>query len=359
MASVYIAPELNFFSPSPIGGSFTNNFDETLVSRTPVEFGSTLEFISYPYNRKCKSMCDISLSVSLQVVKKDGTAYSATDTFQPRLLNSIVTSLFKTAKVYLNNVLVFSCDDLFHLKSYIENSLNYSAKNLSGQYANSGHYPVESIKNLESLSSNSKIFDCCARLPLVNSPILLIPNVEMVIRLEWNPQSLVIVEKATDTKNTKFTESKLIVKDVKMYVKHFVLQEHIERSIDLQLRTQPAIYESKVPKLTFINIMENTRTAHFPQLFVGNHPEFLAVVMLENKTFVGLPQGDVLKFKNFKISQMNFVINNKPIPENPYTFKFSETENVFSKALSDLYAAINLRNLNKSCAVSVNNFKDD
>lgn len=356
----YIPPEVQVFSTAPKSNAYNFYNDESFTSTSPIDIESnTLEFNIPGYNHRVKALNDIYVHATLQLVKSDGKPYLESDEHQPRLINAIATSLFKNAKIYFNNVLIQNIE-LFHLKSYLENSLNISAGNLNAQYSTGGTYSVEMTSKLTDTSKDSKVFDVYSRLNLIPCPVHLIPNVSIIIRLEWSSPLVLIVEKNyTELSTAKTTKSKIIVKDLKLFVRHYELTPSLDKTIDDKLNSNvPAIYDFKGGKLTFINIPQGVRTSYNPNILHGLMPEFIACFFIKNSTFVGEATEDIFEWTHHGISEFSFVINGLHYPRIPFNFKINNNENCFARALSGLYSAVGYRGLNKSCAVNKNNYMD-
>lgn len=214
MENYFVPTNLDLFSSPPQSNAFTRVWDEELVSLVPTDLTTTLDFFSPGYHNKVKSLSEIYLSIKLQLLKKNGEKYLETDKTQPRLLNNALNSLFKTARLFLNNSHVVSIEN-YHIRSYLEFILNYSTHTAS-QYSLQGYYPPNIISNLSAMSSNSKVFDLYGKLSLINSERLLVTNTSLNVKLDFNPLSIIIVE-GSDSSNVK-TESTLKVRYFKKYV---------------------------------------------------------------------------------------------------------------------------------------------
>lgn len=129
----FIPESLNLFSNNNHSSIFIRTYEEELTSSVPVDLKTTLDFTSPAYSNRMKSLSGIYFYAKLQIVKQDGSKYLESDKNQPRLLNNICGSLFKSCKLYLNNTLVNSIEN-YHFKSYVECLLNYSNQNVKGKF---------------------------------------------------------------------------------------------------------------------------------------------------------------------------------------------------------------------------------
>lgn len=354
--SVFIPNEINLFSSSPTAVAYKSIYDEELTPLNPIDLKSGVEFHSNGYNHICKSFTEMYIGFNMQVKKHDDKLYTTTDTPQPRLLNNVGQSLFKSARIYLNNVLAYSIDMTHHYKGIIEAALNTSPSNCLTQYASSGLFPYEMISTkLPAMSSNSKLFDIYFRLNLINTPQLLLPNVSVTIRLEFNGGETLLVEGSTEDSTSKvktYTKSQVHVNDIKLYIRHYELHETFDRQIEQNLSQKHANYQFKAARISYVSIPSGQSTIHLGNIYSGIIPDLIAMAMVSNTTFAGSRESDSYEFLPFNISEFSFVVNNNRYPRVPYKFEFSETSTMFSRAFSNLYSSIKLRATNKAALMS-------
>lgn len=355
--SIYIPNEINLFSQAPTALVFKSYYDEELTPLNPIDLNSGVEFNSPGYSHVCKSFTDIYIHFQAQLLKHDDKSYTASDKFQPRFINNIGSSLFKSARIYLNNVLAYSIDNLQHYKAMFEASFNTSILNASTQFSSGGLYPHELYSKLTALSSNSKSFDIYTRLNLINVPQLLLPNVSVSIRLEFNTMESLLFENSYEESSVKATtKSKAKISEIKLYMRHYDLHETFDKQIETNLASKNAIYQFKGAKMSYFTIPSGQSNIHLGNVYSGIIPDFIACALVTNSSFMGDRNTDTFEFTHFDISEFSFLINSARFPRIPYKFEFSDEKSSFTRAFSNLYSSIKLRGNNKSSLISRENY---
>lgn len=355
--SIFIPNEINLFSTPPTAMVFKSYYDEELTPLNPIDMSSGVEFHSPGYSHICKSFTDIYIHFQAQLIKDDDKLYTSVDKFQPRFINNIGSSIFKSARIYLNNVLAYSIDNLHHYKAIFEASFNTNVVSASSQYSSCGLFPHELYSKLTNLSLNSKSFDIYSRLNLINVPQLLLPNVSVTIRLEFNTMESFIFENTYDDNSTKkSTKSKAKISEMKVYMRHYDLHETIDKQIEINLAGRHANYQFKAAKMTYFTIPANQSNVHLGNVYSGITPEFIACAFVPNTSFTGDRNSDTFEFNHFNTSDFCFLINGNRFPRIPYKFDFSEEKTSYARAFSNLYSSIKLRGNNKSSLISRENY---
>lgn len=345
--SLVLPNNLDFFSTSSVSFAFNQIYDESLLSITPLDTQSVLEFLINGQKNLARSLTDLYLHMKLQILKADGTEYKTSEK-QPRLLNNILSSLFRSAILSVNNKIVYQCENLYHIKQYIECVLNYSSHTALSQGACSGFYPIENIDKFEKIYANSAIFDVYGRINLLNTHKLLLTNVPFSVKLEFNDKKIYLLENVSSEK----TNSQLKISDVKLYVKTYELKESLSKQIEMRLQSIPAVYDHKSVKIVYVNIAKGSTSYQSNNVYNGIHPEFLVGALIPNSAFNGNGESNTFEFQHYNTKEFAFFVNNKPHPQNPYRFT---TGKCYARLLSDIYTSLNLRQVNKSIIVNREN----
>jgi hypothetical protein len=248
----HIPSELDIFSSNPYQLAIESYENHELSPVNTLDANNIVEFHCNGYTNKMKSLNDIYLYAKIQVVKSDNKLYTATEEPQGYLANGILTSLFRSCNFYLNNNLIVAVNDHFGIQEYIQLSLNFSPTVASSKLSNQGFYSASETTKLKDHTKGSKTVDLMAKLNLVNTEKLLIPNTSISIKLGFQNSDFYINETSTTstdingTATSKQSSSKLIIHDLKLYIKHAQLREqYLLYNEKLLMQKYSAIYEWK------------------------------------------------------------------------------------------------------------------
>lgn len=353
----FVPQELDVFSSNPFQLAVQGTEQHILVPVNAVDGQNSLEFFCMSYPNKLKVLDEIYLSASIQIVKNDGTLYTEKDKEQGHLVNSALLSLFKSCSIYLNNTLVNSINDNFGLQEYIQTTLNYSPSVAASKLSNAGFFK-EAIK-LKNLTKNSNNIDLMAKLNLMNCDKLLVPNVSLGVKLTFQtPDWYFIEEKGGTSEAPTYTKSKLIIKDLKLYVKHIHVRDpyllHLETTL---AKGFLANYEFKYAQTSVVTLAANQMSCNITNLYNGVRPSLLLMCFAPNGSYVGNRNTDPLIFSHNNLIQFNFTINNERVPINPFQLTYEEGKvSKYSYIFHNLYSSLGLSYENADTLVSKENF---
>lgn len=354
---LFVPSEVDVFADPINNYSFDSYYDEECMSTIPLDTNSSLVFNVPGYQARAKSLTELHLGLKFQILKADGTLYEKTDKIQTRAVNNILNSLFKSIKLYLNNTQVYSIDSYNHLKGLIESYLNYSHTSTLGQYSAQGLFPIDNQKKLAELTQNSQLVDLYGRLNIVNLHKILISNVDLKIRLDFNEKKIILIESELNAsapkvegEERKKTQGTFKVSECRLYVRSYYLKSGIDKQIEATLRSSPAVYDFKKAVMLTYNLPENTSSATYPMVYSGLAPELVIFFMLQNDVLLGNNE-DSAEFHHFNCSEFTFLFNNEPKPLNSFRFNFAEGKKEYIRALSSLYNSINISNTNESILI--------
>lgn len=228
-----------------------------------------------------------------------------------------------------------------------------------GQYAANGLFPSNLLSNLTSLSASSSEFDIHGRINAINLDKLLLPNISLNIKLEFNTLSTIIVENEymdSSSKKTK-TSSSLNISDVRLFVTTHEISEALNLRLESLLsKKNIAMYHSKNGKIQYSTIPQNSSNYHNTSLYSGIAPEFVCCFLVPNAIFCG-NGSDCLEFTPHDLSEFNFICNNENYPRTPYKLSFKSNSKLFARALSHMYISISKRNKNSSSMINKENYE--
>lgn len=360
-----IPMELDVFSSNPYQLAVTGCEDVEIVPVNTIDGTNVAEFFSIGYNNKMKKMDEIFLSASIQLVKADGKLYEVGDSPQGHIINSILNSLFKSCSLYLNNTLVYSINDNYGLQEYIQQSLNYSPSVVDSKLSNAGLFTPSNKEKLKTMVKGSKNIELMAKLNLMNVDKLLLPNVNVGVKLGFQNADFYIKEEmikgAKENDPDKVSSSRVIIKDMKLHIKHVVIRDqyllHIETSL---AKSYLATYEFKISQVVTTTLAANQNSVSVHNLYNGIRPSMLLMCFIPNKAYVGSRASDPYKFTHHNLKQFCFTINNENVPKNSFNLSVdNKRENKYAYVFHNLYRSLGLQTENVDTMVDRENFLTD
>lgn len=350
--STLVPTNLAVFDSPPSSIAISEFFDEELSPVNALDMNSSLEFVSPPYSNRMKAIGEMYLYARLQLLKKDLKPYTSEDKIEGKFANNILFSLFKSAKILINNVIVCEIPNCFHYKNFFEAMLNYSSDSLQNQHNLSG-VNVPGNTSDDKFYANSRIFDLHGRLNLVPTHKYIIPNVSVTVKLEFNPNSIIINEQTkTIGSETKTSSSTVKIFEIKLYMRQYVLRDSFNIALENSLAKSNAIYNFNCGKIITQTIASNTTSINLPSMYIGLRPKILCFAMVTNNQFIGDYSLDSYLFETYDIKSFNFLINNNSIPKTPYKLNFSNEQKLFARALASVYSSLGIRGENNSIILS-------
>jgi len=357
----YVSPSLDLFSNNPYQLAITETEEEELSPLSTLDLQNSVEFLCHGYASKMKMLDEMYLSCTVQLTKADGSLYAETDALQGYLANGILTSLFKNCSVYFNQTLVYNVNQDFNFINFIQDSLNFSEQAVGNKLSNQGFFTNDQADKLKLHVKNSKVVELYSKLNLINCAKFLVPNCSLGLKLGFATSDFFIVEQSQTANDvTTTSSSKLIVKDIKLYVKHAVLREtyllHLETSLAKGVN---AVYEFKYPQIVTSTIPANQSSISVSNVFNGIRPCFVLAGFIPNKDYNGSRSSDPMKFSRHGLKSFNFILNGQRTPKKSYEFVINDQESKYARAFNSLYSSLGLAHENTSNLVNRDNFLTD
>lgn len=361
-----IVPQLDLFSINPYQLAIENSEANVYQPINTISDGnSIIEFVIPPYSDRMKCLDEIYLSTTLQLVKSDGGLYKSGDT-QGFVVNSILSSMFRSAAVYFNNVLIVNISENFGIQEFLQLSLNFSSHVLLSKHSNMGFFASDEETKCKELLKDSKSVELIMKLNLFNSEKLLLNNVGVKIVLTLQNQNFFLRETtkntpANTTANTPASsvtsKSKLLIRDLKLQMKHMKIRESYLMHIEKLLSTKNlATYEIKYGQVIAATISPGQSQVSVQNLWNGIRPSFLLMTILDHKSYIGDVSGNPLKFSRNDVSEFNFVVDSESYPKEPFEISLENNERKYARAFNALYSSIGICDENISALVDSENF---
>lgn len=355
-----ILPQLDLFSIHPyvLAIEGTEDMELTTVNSIDNSLNNVAEFHCNGYSDRCKMLDEMFIAATIQLVKTDGSLYGKEESPQGHIINGILTSLFKSASLYLNSTLALQINDNLSTIEFIQHTLNFSPSVASSKLSNQGMYPADEMEKLKNHVKGSKIIDLMGKINLLNTDKLLLPSIDLTLKLGFQqPDFYINEETITEETVTKTSSSKLIVKDLRLYIRHVKVREsyllHIEQTL---ARNYNTIYECKYGLINTCTIPSGQSSFSIQNLWNGIKPSLLLLCFLKNSTYVGNRKEDPTIFIRHGLKEFSFLINHENFPRNPIQLTINEKESKYARAFNEVYSALGLVHENTTTLLNRENF---
>lgn len=351
-----IAPVLDVFAEDPLQLSIIGYDDLCIQPINNVEVGSGCEFFVNGFHDSLKDLSEIFLMATIRFLKADGTVY--TTGAQPSLVNGGLTSLFKKCSLYLNQTLVQEIDN-YGIVEHINNTLNFSAETALARMSNQGFFTSGDRASNQSQLNNSMLLQLMTKINILNSPRLLIPNVSLGLKLDFNTPAFYIMERAavTGSNPVPATSSKIEISDMKLMVRHYAVRApyllHVESMLS---KTYTAKYCYQYCHIVTSTVAAGQSSFSSASLWNGIKPSLMLLCFIKNSTFVGDKYADPFLFAHNNVSDVRFTINNIDYPRDGLQFKHSPTESKYARVFHALHSSLGIHHENTSTNVTRDNF---
>ena len=275
-------------------------------------------------------------------------------------INNFANSLFSQVSVSLKNNVISHPNPNYAYKSYFDNLLNYSVDAKESWLTYEGFYMDEATKfdknSNAGLLARKELFadgrkcEVATRLHCdINFQRNLIPsNLDITYVLTPSRQEFVMQNFSTTKKyNINIDDAKLVVRKIKLSPERVL---SFERDIAKEEIRIPISYV----KLNTYTLSTGIKSFEKNGLFTGALPELCVFGLVDNSAYTGSFTSNPFNFKNFDLSQAQFVINGRACPTQPLKLDF-ETKNVYD-GYSSLFKALGKSFHDSSNGLSVEDY---
>ena len=293
------------------------------------------------------------LELGLKLVKTDGGDVGETE-INVGVVNNIAHSMIKRFDVKLNNTSTGEPTDLYHMKAYVQNLLNFSPDQKDSYLAQEGWYtdtpgklnthttvadagldnalPATHANYNAGFLQRSKLFftnfgltgqagrEATFRLqPAVDifqSGRFLVPQVSMDIQIDYNESPLVVMAASAATHKIQITKAVFVVRHVRA-----------SDSIMLNLRgsqaalKKTAIYPIRTTKPIRRTLEQGKLSFSFPDIFQQAVPDQVTVGMVPAANFNGAMQLNPFLFQLGTLKSVRWMVNGHERPQSRLEIK--------------------------------------
>jgi len=293
------------------------------------------------------------LELGLKLVKSDGTDVGATE-INVGVINNIAHSMIKRFDVKLNNTSTGEPTDLYHMKAYVQNLLNFSPEQKDSYLAQEGWFTdtagkLNAFKTVhdDGLGSPIEITD-----PLYNTGFLarsglfftnfgkagqkgrealfriqpavdifqsgrfLVPQVSMDIQIDYNESPLVVMAASGATHRIQITKAVFVVRHVRASDQIMLnlrgSQTALKKTVIYPIRTTKPIRRTlEQGKLSF----------SFPDLFQQAVPDLVTIGMVPSTNFNGATNLSPFLFQLDSLKSVRWMVNGHERPQSRLEIK--------------------------------------
>lgn len=351
-----VPPELDIFTSRPFQLAVEKWEDVGLSPINNLDINSSIEFFCNGFTNQMKSLSEMYLVATLQLVKSPSGELIKSEDLQSRLLNNTLLSLFKSCSLYLNRTLVVSMTENFGITEYIGNCLNFSSHAAETRLSIQGYYPPSQDAVLDSQLSNSKQVQFMAKLNICNTEKLLVPSVSLGLKLDFQTPAFYMIERPAAGSKTA-TSTKVNISDVKLFVRHFTVRAPFLLHVETMLASKyKACYEYHGFTVVNTTIPAGQSSYSNFSLYNGLKPGLLLLAFLPNKTYVGDTAADPLVFTSHNLSEISFAINNEEVPRGGYSITATTGQSKYARLFTSLYSSLGMSSENTSASVNRETF---
>ncbi len=263
-------------------------------------------------------------------------------------INNIGSSMFKTLKVFFNSRLVYDSGPTYALRSYIEDTLNYSTLTKNTMLQSAGYFPdtfllFDSMTNKGyqqrgKMADKSRKFDILAPIhaDCFSHDRLLLSNMQVRLEAYKNPDAYCIQSLAIDNNPEQY---KLKIHNMTWLVRKVQLLSSMSLALEARLAKQVARYPIRRVTCRDFHINGNIRTVSQLQLSQGQLPRRIVLGMLDVDSFHGNYKSPCFEFKNNKVEKLQLIVGGVPIPRLPLECNFKD--NQYTRAYMSMFSNLN------------------
>lgn len=323
--------ELDIFGHKAIQIGIIDSGEIEYQNVNSLDNASIIEFnVVNPSTDTYLDLSTVALNMQFRAVKENGVRYKEVTEGankadekkdQPSSINNMLSSLIKSANVYINNILVSSCP-LYCFKSYIDTVLNYGNDAVNTHLVMAGFLRDDNgefddstdtnsgAKARRNLMYNSATVNLYGKLDMdiFSTPHLLLNGMDLKIVLTLNSDEFFFFE----TKKSKFVIQKASVSVKQCKINHNILLQHHKL-----LSSKKAHYSYSRSNLRTFTIPTGIQSIQIDNIVNGILPTSLVFGFIDNDAFNGTRESNPYNFKAMDLQSFSLFVNGIPLAGHP------------------------------------------
>lgn len=354
--------ELDLFREKPLQSNILKTIEQQYKPINSLVNSNVIEFVSLSNAQNYRDMSSAFLRLRLKLYKDDKDTTHTDSKIAP--INSVATSLFKSASVSLNNKNI-EHNTNYAYRAYIENLLNYGPE-CASVHLESCCWDLDDPKNMEDgtatlnhgakeraeMFGKSQEVELMTKLhlDLATTNKLILPNVDIRITLGLSSPDFYIMSSSTE-------KSYIKILDCTLYMNHVLVAEPILLAHRTVLQKKNAIYEYNRVELKTFTLAKDSTTISLPNIILGPVPRCLIVGLVDSSAFAGTRILNPYNFQHFNISSVSLEVNGQRVPNDPIQFKYTDKDfPISTRAYERLIHGVNLHLLDRAMQITKRHF---
>jgi hypothetical protein len=346
------------------------------VSHRPTHMNQVgpYEFAIHARGKQYIQLSKTRLYMKLKIIDEGGDNITAAD--NASFCNLIGNSMFKACDIMINGKTVPDLNNsLLHYKTYLETLLSYSesARNSHltasrlfmdtagafddvrlGTGNNEGTDPTKNaaFTARRQLVGTSTPFEVV--IP-IHSDFLQIdrffpPGINFTIKLTRESDKFVIMSSITNK------DYKIIIEDMQLFIRYIDLEPRIVQAHEASIKEKPVLLPMNKSDFKIHTFTTGQTSGLVPNLFTGNLPKSIILVLLDNRNYNGVQNKNPYNFQHFSLNYLNIKVNGEQIPIEPYTPDFAS--NLFMREYRDLFDNLGIHHDDAGNAITPELYKE-
>jgi hypothetical protein len=314
---------------------------------------SKIDFVIYGSEREYLDLNDTFLYVRYSVRAADGKTSLPTDS-KVTPVRYMMNALFSDVTLSLNDTIIEGGNQLYSYKSTIETIFGFNREAKEVKFAAIGYAEAEDDRKKWIAQSRLAELAGPLRLDFLNQPKYLLPNVNVRITLTRSRADFSLTGGGT-------TASKLLIHDVKLYVRRVRVAKPVMLAHEKGLVTRNAIYPHQRGKVVSYSIPSGSLSHFRDNVFsTALLPKLVIVGFVKAHSFNGDSlDGDPFFFEHFNVQSIGLYRDGQAVPYREiYQPSFSKKLVVKSYVKSIIHNT-QLMNTNQNNGITLTDFMEN
>lgn len=321
-------PELDLFEYPAVQTGVSRTEEVALKPLAALNSSGQLEFLSMGKTDCYRDLSNMYLRLRVKLLADAVLNTALAEDANVGTSDNIGHTLFKSAKLYLQNTLITSGDENYSYRAYIESLLNFSQEAAYIHLEPSGRY-IDSLVATKNpgLDKRKALFAKSSEVELIIRPKLdfahqnkwLIGGIDMRVILTLNSPEFYIMAKDTDTSSIK-------IMDATLFVPHMTIAPQILLAHETVLQKQNAIYPYKRINVMSYSISPGSQLVTIDNIVLGRLPDVLLFTTVANANYCAKRSLNPLHLRHFNLKSFVLWINGVQVPSQPIEMDFSDAD---------------------------------
>jgi len=297
---------------------------------------SPIEFIVSSQNEDYMDLTNSFLSITMQIVKSDGTKYTSTDAEKYSPANYLLNTAFSQVDVTLSDTLISQSNNIHAFRAYydarfcVSGVAKFHWMKAAGYFRDEEKTPDKPHKTRYLICKESKDFTLTGRIhgDIFQQNKLIINGVPLKLKFIRSSDAFCLMGDSSHS-------PKLIIKDAVLFIKKVRINPSILSAHAKFLNEANAKYQIVRVDVKAISLAAGETIHNKDNIYIGSLPRKLVMGILENDAHSGSYTKSPFNFKNHNVNFIQVYLNGDPYPGRAYQPDY--TQEIFSREFYSLY----------------------